>query len=69
MPVDIQTVNVDLSIMFGAVQVFCAVNRQPKPTDFDYTNAFSGYPDYLPIVSICCILCEIDCSDEGSVFR
>jgi len=51
MPADMNTVSIDLSVMFGSVQMFAAVNRQPSTADFDYTNSFSGSPDFLSIVS------------------
>jgi hypothetical protein len=51
MPVDVQTAIVDLSVIFGSVRMFAAVNRKPGPSDFDFSNALTGQQDHLTIVS------------------
>lgn len=51
MPPDAHTAHVDLSMLFGNVRVYGAMNRKPTPSSFDYSNAFSGQQDFLLIVS------------------
>lgn len=51
MPLDTNSVYVDLSILYGSVQIFAAVNREPSVSSFDFTNSYTGKADYLPIVS------------------
>lgn len=51
MPADVQTAIVDLSVIFGSVRMFAAMNRKPAPSDFDFSNALTGQQDHLTIVS------------------
>jgi hypothetical protein len=52
MPLDIHSVNIDLTVLFGSVHIFCARNRAPSPSDFDFTNLDAGHSDFLSIVSV-----------------
>ena len=51
MPLDTQSVYMDLSVLFGTVRIYAALNRKPSPTDFDYTNALTGQQEYLSMVN------------------
>ena len=60
MPLDVQSLQVDISILFGSANMFCAVNRQPSASDYDFSNAIAGrHSDLLLIVRIflCFVLC------------
>ena len=52
MPVDTYKAYIDLSMLYGSMNIYVSKNKQPTSTAFDYSNtATDGAKDSLELVS------------------
>ena len=42
----------DLTVFYGMVEIYGAIDRQPTRYDYDASNIKTGDPDFLTLVSV-----------------